>query len=77
MSISVKVRTGVEWVNKFHSEAVARRTWTIATTRRKGFYNEMGDHGHPKVFNWGDDNAWETDLSSFKLRRWRRFIQLE
>jgi hypothetical protein len=62
VSINVKVRTGVEWVNKFHAGGCNQANLDYCDDQAEGFYNEMGNHGHTKVFDWGDDNAWETDF---------------
>jgi Family of unknown function (DUF6345) len=67
MSIHVRVRTGIEWVNRFHATGCNQANLDYCDDQAKGFYDEMGSHGHTKVFDWGDDNAWETDFrhSSF------------
>ena len=62
MSIHVQVRVGVEWINDFHPEACQQNNLSYCDDQVVGFYNHMGSHGHVKVFNWGDDNAWETDF---------------
>ncbi|MBL0183598.1 MAG: hypothetical protein IPP96_15435 [Chitinophagaceae bacterium] len=63
MSIHVNVRVGVEWVNKFHDDSCKQNNLEYCDDQAVGFYNTMGSRGHTKVFNWGDDNAWETDFT--------------
>ena len=62
MSIRVHVRVGVEWVNDFHNDSCEQNDLSYCDDQVVGFYNHMGSHGHVKVFNWGNDNAWETDF---------------
>ena len=62
MSIHLQVRVGVEWVNNFHAETCHQNDLSYCDDQVVGFYNHMGSHGHVKVFNWGNDNAWETDF---------------
>ena len=62
MSIHVNVRVGVEWVNNFHPGNCKQNNLEYCDDQAVGFFNSMGSHGHTKVFNWGDDNAWETDI---------------
>lgn len=62
MSIHVSVRVGVEWVNKFDVAACHQNELSYCDDQVEGFYNTMGDHGHVRVFDWGNDNAWETDF---------------
>jgi uncharacterized protein DUF6345 len=62
MSIHVHVRVGVEWVNDFHNDACEQNDLSYCDDQVVGFLNHMGAHGHIKVFNWGNDNAWETDF---------------
>ena len=62
MSIRVHVRVGVEWVNDFHNDSCEQNDLSYCDDQVVGFYNHMGNHGHVKVFNWGNDNAWETDF---------------
>jgi hypothetical protein len=60
--MSIQVRVGVEWVNNFHSDACHQNDLSYCDDQVEGFYNHMGNHGHIKVFDWGNDNAWETDF---------------
>jgi hypothetical protein len=62
MAINVRVRVGVEWVNDFHDNACQQNDLSYCDDQVVGFLDTMGDHGHVKVFNWGNDNAWETDF---------------
>src|ERR1700751_732055 len=62
MSINVKVRVGAEWINDFHKDACQQNDLSYCDDQVNGFYDHMGSHGHIKVFDWGDDNAWETDF---------------
>jgi hypothetical protein len=62
VSIHVSVRVGVEWVNRFHSDSCNQHNLEYCDDQAEGFYNTMGSHGHARVFDWGDDNAWETDF---------------
>lgn len=56
------VSVGVEWINKFHDDACSQNQLEYMDTHAAGFQNAMVSHGHVKVFDWGDDNAWETDF---------------
>jgi len=56
------VTVGVEWINDFHSDACSQNQLVYMNTHAEGFQNAMVAHGHLKVFDWGDDNAWETDF---------------
>jgi hypothetical protein len=62
MSINVKVSVGVEWVDSFHDNACSQHDLSYCDDQVNGFYGHMGDHGHIQVFDWGNDNAWETDF---------------
>ena len=62
MGIHVQVRVGVEWINNFHKDKCQQNDLSYCDDQVEGFYNHMGDHGHVKVFDWGNDNAWETDF---------------
>ncbi len=62
MSITVQVSVGVEWINDFHPGACNQNNLSYCNAQAEGFYNSMGSHGHVRVFDWGDDNAWETDF---------------
>jgi hypothetical protein len=52
----------LEWINKFHEGNCKQNNLEYCDDQAVGFLNSMGSHGHDKIFNWGDDNAWETDL---------------
>jgi hypothetical protein len=56
------VTVGVEWINDFHSDACSQNQLVYMNTHAEGFSNSMVAHGHAQVFDWGDDNAWETDF---------------
>jgi uncharacterized protein DUF6345 len=56
------VRTGVEWINNFHDDACNQNNLSYRATHAEGFQGSMSGHGHVAVFDWGDDNAWETDF---------------
>lgn len=62
MSITVRVRVGVEWINNFHKEGCSQANLSYCDDQAHGFISSMGSHGHTKVFEWGNDNAWETDF---------------
>jgi uncharacterized protein DUF6345 len=62
MSINVQVRVGVEWVNHFHADACQQAELSYCDDQVVGFYDHMNWYGHIQVFNWGNDNAWETDF---------------
>jgi len=62
LGINLRIRVGVEWVNKFHHGPCYQNDLDYCDDQAVGFLNEMGSHGHAKVFNWGNDNAWETDF---------------
>lgn len=62
MGIHVQVRVGVEWINNFHSDKCHQTDLSYCEDQVVGFYDHMGSHGQIKVFNWGNDNAWETDF---------------
>lgn len=59
MGVVLTCRVGVEWVNTFHG---AQGELSTRDDNAGGFYNAMVAAGHTGVFNWGDDNAWETDF---------------
>ena len=64
MPVNVSVRVGVEWIDTFHAEACKQANLSYCDDQAEGFYNAMGSHGHTKVFDWGQDNAWETDFTA-------------
>jgi hypothetical protein len=64
MGINLTVRVGVEWINDFHSNPCKQNSLSYCNAQAEGFYDTMGGHGHTQVFDWGDDNAWETDFTA-------------
>lgn len=58
----IPVCVGVEWINTFHSGPCHQNNLSYRDDHAEGFYNRMGAHGHFKIFDWGNDNAWETDF---------------
>lgn len=56
------VCTGVEWINHFHAGACNQNNLSHRADHAQGFQNSMTSHGHLPIFDWGDDNAWETDF---------------
>ena len=60
--MTIPVCVGVEWINTFHSGACNQNNLSYRDDHAEGFYNEMHSHGHLKIFDWGNDNAWETDI---------------
>jgi hypothetical protein len=60
--MTLQVRVGVEWVGTFHNDACKQSDLSYVDDQAEGFFNTMGGHGHVKVFDWGNDNAWETDF---------------
>ena len=56
------VTVGVEWINDFHKDACSQNQLVYMNTHAEGFLNSMVSKGHASVFDWGDDNAWETDF---------------
>lgn len=63
MAFVLTVRVGVEWVDTFHADKCKQANLSYCGDQAEGFYNTMGSHGHVKVFDWGQDNAWETDFT--------------
>jgi hypothetical protein len=59
---TLKVSVGVEWVQTFHPDSCNQADLSWVRDQAEGFYNHMGSFGHGQVFNWGNDNAWETDF---------------
>lgn len=57
------VRTGVEWINTF-SGPCKQNNLAYRENDAEGFQNAMASYGHTSVFDWGDQNAWETDFRS-------------
>jgi hypothetical protein len=60
--MTAQVRVGVEWINTFHPGPGQQNNLSYRDDHAEGFYNAMGNRGHVKVFDWGNDNAWETDF---------------
>jgi hypothetical protein len=60
--MTVPVCVGVEWINTFHAGACHQNNLDYRDDHAEGFYDHMGSHGHFKIFHWGNDNAWETDI---------------
>ena len=60
--MTVPVCVGVEWINSFHPGPCNQNNLDYRDDHAEGFYNHMGSHGHFKIFHWGNDNAWETDI---------------
>ncbi len=59
--MTLPVRVGAEWVNAFHSPCV-QNNLDYRDDHAIGFCDHMRSHGHTVVFDWGNDNAWETDF---------------
>jgi hypothetical protein len=59
------VRVGVEWVDHFPAsgQSCHQDSLDYCDDRAHGFISAMGSRGHTQVFEWGDGNAWETDLT--------------
>ena len=55
-------RVGVEWINDFHDNDCKQCDLSYCDDQVNGFYNHMGKHGHVKVFNFGNESAWESDF---------------
>jgi hypothetical protein len=49
-------RIGVEWVENYHGRADDLKN---SKENTEGFYNKLSG---VKVFNWGNDNAWDADF---------------
>jgi Family of unknown function (DUF6345) len=64
MGVNLNARVGVEWVDTFHDDACKQANLSYCDDQAEGFYNTMGGHGHTRVFDWGQDNAWETDFTA-------------
>ncbi len=55
------VTTGVEWINTF-SGPCKQHNLSNRANDAEGFQAAMASAGNTSVFDWGDDNAWETDF---------------
>jgi Family of unknown function (DUF6345) len=64
MGVNLQVRVGVEWIDTFHNDGCKQSNLSYCDDQAEGFYNTMGGHGHVRVFDWGQDNAWETDFTA-------------
>lgn len=62
MTINLTVRVGSEWVDHFHDDGCNQGNRDYNDEHADGFYSRMGNHGHTCVFEWSEDNAWETDF---------------
>jgi Family of unknown function (DUF6345) len=62
MTINLNVRVGSEWVDHFHDDGCNQGNRDYNDDHADGFYAHMGNHGHTRVFEWGEDNAWESDF---------------
>ncbi len=56
------ISVGVEWINTFHGDACSQNQLIYMNTHAEGFLNSMVAKGHTWGFDWGNDNAWETDF---------------
>jgi len=56
------ITVGVEGVNDFHNDACAEPNRTYNIYRPAVFAQTMQNYGLPVLFQWFDDNAWETDF---------------
>lgn len=55
------VTTGVEWINTF-SGPCKQVNLSNRANDAEGFQGAMASAGNISVFDWGDNNAWETDF---------------
>jgi hypothetical protein len=62
MQMTIPVCVGVEWIDTFHAGPCNQNNLSYRDDHAEGFYNHMGSHGHLRIFDWGQDNAWETDF---------------
>ena len=60
--MSLTARVGVEWVDNFHPGPCQQNNLSYCGNQAVGFLKAMTNHGHTGVFDWANDNAWETDL---------------
>ena len=58
------IRVGVEWVNNFppSGQSCSQDDLSWCDDRSHGFKTGMESRGHTGVFEWGDNNSWETDF---------------
>ncbi len=62
MGTVLKVSVGAEWINNFHADACHQNDLSYRDDHAVGFCNAMASRGHPQLFCWGNDNAWERDF---------------
>ena len=58
------VTTGVEWINTFSGPCKPGANLGNRANVAQGFQQAMSAAGHPALFDWGDQNAWESDFRS-------------
>ena len=58
------VTTGVEWIDTMSSPCIPGVNLSSRQGNAEGFQGAMAAQGHISVFDWGDQNAWETDFRS-------------
>jgi Family of unknown function (DUF6345) len=58
------VRTGVEWIDTFSGPCKPGVNLSSRQSNAEGFQNAMASQGALSVFDWGNENAWETDFRS-------------
>jgi hypothetical protein len=51
---------GTQWINKFRT-ACNQKELKYCDDTARGFGNAMKSRGHSWIFDWGNDNAWESD----------------
>jgi hypothetical protein len=61
------VRVGVEWINRYHRDEkpqCPQKAVDLLYSRdiAEGFLMVMRSFGHEQIFDWGNDNAWQTDF---------------
>jgi hypothetical protein len=57
---------GVEWINNFPAPC-SQNTLSYCDETSVGFLNGMVSRGHTNSFNWGNQNAFETDFRATSL----------
>lgn len=57
---------GVEWINNFPAPCT-QNTLSYCDDTSVGFLNGMVSRGHTATFNWGNQNAFETDFRDTSL----------
>jgi hypothetical protein len=53
---------GAEWINTWHNDALKQNNLSYRDDHAIGFCNAMKNKGHHIIFDWGNDNAWESDF---------------